>query len=181
MGHDWPSLTRAIAAGDTAAFAVFYEHFFDPAYHEARRLTRRDESFCLDVVQDAMIRAIKAMPPLDSPAAVTRWLNLVVRSCAYDALRKAQRDEARAEQRARMPIGERDIVDAEHLAWLRAQIAELDPTSAHLLELRHRFGWTLQRIAASLGMSMTAVHRRLSRTTHDLKARAHDTFSEDEA
>jgi RNA polymerase sigma factor (sigma-70 family) len=173
-------LTRAIAAGDTAAFAVFYEQFFEAAFREARRLTRRDESFCLDVVQDSMMRAISSMPPLDSPAAITRWLNLVVRSCAYDRLRTAQREHERAVRRAHMTAGETETVDAEHLAWLRAQIAELDPACAQLLELRHRFGWTMQRIADSVGMSLTAVHRRLSQTTRELQVRARDTFSKDD-
>src|SRR5262245_11860434 len=62
-------LTLAIRAGDAGAFATLYEAWFDRALALARSLTRRDESFCLDVVQDAMMRVVRALPRLeDEPA-----------------------------------------------------------------------------------------------------------------
>src|SRR5690606_3993650 len=48
--------TSAIARGDTEAFAQFYEIWFDRLVHMTRSITGRDESFCLDVTQDAMLR-----------------------------------------------------------------------------------------------------------------------------
>jgi DNA-directed RNA polymerase specialized sigma24 family protein len=73
-------LTTAIASGDTEAFGRFYDRWFDWSVAEARRATGRDESFCLDVVQDAMMRVIKSMKPLPHEAALYRWMRVVIRS-----------------------------------------------------------------------------------------------------
>ena len=60
------SLTEAIASGNTEAFASFYRQWFDTMYAQARNASGRDESFCLDVVQDAMLRVIKSVPAMAS-------------------------------------------------------------------------------------------------------------------
>ena len=52
-------LTALIARGDERAFATFYELWFDRALALARSISRRDESFCLDVVQDCMLRVVR--------------------------------------------------------------------------------------------------------------------------
>ena len=57
-------LTAAIARGDPTAFGRFYELWFDPALALARSISGRDESFCLDVVQDCMLRVVRSMKPL---------------------------------------------------------------------------------------------------------------------
>ncbi len=73
-------LTDGIVSGDDEAFTCFYETWFDRMYAEARRLTGRDESFCLDVVQDAMLRVIRKLKPLDTEPALARWVRRTVRS-----------------------------------------------------------------------------------------------------
>ena len=69
-----PELTGAIARGDTVAFGEFYEVWFDRAFSMARSVSKRDESFCLDVVQDTMMRAVKYMKPMPSEKALTNWM-----------------------------------------------------------------------------------------------------------
>ena len=59
-------LTAAIASGDTEALASLYREHFDSLYGQARRITGRDESFCLDVVQDAFMRVIRSIPIMDT-------------------------------------------------------------------------------------------------------------------
>ena len=93
------SLTEAIASGNTEAFATFYRAWFDTMYAQARGASGRDESFCLDVVQDAMLRVIKSVPAMESADDLRRWLRVVVQSCAYDRFRAETRRKAR-EQRA---------------------------------------------------------------------------------
>ena len=80
--------TRTIASGDTEALARFYSQWFDPMYAMARRSTGRDESFCLDVVQECMMRVIRSIKPMATESELRRWLHVVVRSCALDALRR---------------------------------------------------------------------------------------------
>ena len=47
-------------------------------YGYVRRFTRRDESFCLDVVQDAMMRVIRKLTPKDSELQLLGWLRVLV-------------------------------------------------------------------------------------------------------
>ncbi len=56
-------MTAQIAAGHPEALCGFYRSWFDTIFTEARRATGRDESYCLDVVQDAMRRVIRSMKP----------------------------------------------------------------------------------------------------------------------
>ena len=144
------ALTAAIASGDPEAFARFYDAWFDKALVEARRSTGRDDEFCLDVVQDAMMRVIRSIRPLESEAALHRWMRVVVRSCACDRLRSDIR--------------------------LHEQLEQLDDRDVHLLVMRHRFGWTLHRIGRALGVSHGAVDRRLRRLVSRLRKSAKEDF-----
>jgi RNA polymerase sigma factor (sigma-70 family) len=171
-----PALTAAIASGDPEAFARFYDAWFDRALAEARRCTGRDDEFCLDVVQDAMMRVIRFMRPLASEAAVYRWMRVVIRSCACDRLRadirRRHRERHVAAKAPPAPAG----TDVDRLAWLHEQLEHLDEPDVHLLIMRHRFGWTLHRIGTALGMSHSAVDRRLRRLMERLRRSAKEDF-----
>lgn len=170
-------LTRAIASGDTEAFARFYDRWFDAMYAEARRVTRRDEAFCLDVVQDAMLRVIRGMKPLDTESRLHCWVRRVVHSCALDRLRadlrRARRDAAHRTSQAPQREELQDRLD-----WLRKQLNGLDEPSFDLLLMRHRFGWTLARIGRILGLTPGAVDGRLNRITERLRREAEERFDE---
>lgn len=189
-------LCERIASGDAEAFSRFYREWFDDLLAQARRATRRDESFCLDVVQEAMMRVIRSMPVLDSPAALDRWLGAVVRSCAYDRLRREIRRAARetvvaaqsAPGAAPRTEGEppshtegdasRRHEAAEQLAWLRGELASLEPDLQSLIHWRYRLGWTLERIGAAVGLKPGAVDGRLRRAASRLRARHQERFDE---
>ena len=173
MSESIRTLTHAIATGDTEAFGRFYEQWFDVALAQARRCSGRDEQFCLDVVQQAMMRVIRSIKPMQSEADVSRWLRAVVQSCCYDLLRselrRARREQVhRTVQSANAP--EPDIDD--RLEWLRMELANLDPEVARMLSLRFRLGWTLQRIGAACGLKPGAVDGRITRALASLRAKA---------
>ena len=173
------SLTEAIASGNTEAFATFYRQWFDTMYAQARNASGRDESFCLDIVQDAMLRVIKAAPPMESDDDLRRWLRVVVQSCAYDRFREEARRTAR-EQRAvavrgsnnsNVEVGaEEDTVD--RVRWLERELQTLNDRDVQLLLMRHRFGWTLKRIGDALGLKPGAVDGRIRRVLTKLRRRA---------
>ncbi len=179
------SLTEAIASGNTEALATFYRQWFDTMYAQARNASGRDESFCLDVVQDAMLRVIKSAPPMESDDDLRRWLRVVVQSCAYDRFREEARRKAR-EQRAVAMRGsnnsntevgaEEDTVD--RLRWLERQLQSLDDRDVQLLLMRHRFGWTLKRIGQTLGLKPGAVDGRIRRVLSKLRRRAKEQSDE---
>jgi RNA polymerase sigma factor (sigma-70 family) len=165
--------TAAIASGGTEAFAHFYRERFDEMYAEARRVTGRDESFCLDVVQDAMMRVIRRLRPIKTEPGLRAWLRLVVQSCAYDCLRREinrrRREQAAAERREQAAA---DRERQDRLAWLQQEMASLKCDEIRLLVMRYRWGWTLQRMGEALGLRPGAVDGRLRRATAALRRRA---------
>ncbi len=172
-------LTAAIASGDKEALAALFRQHFDSLYGEARRITGRDESFCLDVVQDAFMRVIRSIPIMETEARLRRWLSFVVRSCAYDRLRQMARRRHREESVAVLDDGGASHDElSERLGWLERELATMDDLPRQLLVLRYRLGWTLKRIAAVTGLKPGAVDGRLGRALAGLRRRGEDVCDE---
>jgi RNA polymerase sigma factor (sigma-70 family) len=170
-------LTAAIASGDTEAFARFFRDRFPHMYADARRATDRDESFCLDVVQDAMMRVIRSIKVMDTEQRLRNWLRVVVQTCAYDRLRMELRRRQREEARAQDPAwSAQDDGAVERLAWIRSELTRADDPAMQVLTMRYRFGWTLERIGAALGLKPGAVDGRVRRALTQLRSRAQETF-----
>lgn len=172
------AMTAKIAAGHPEALCRFYRGWFDTMFTEARRATGRDESFCLDVVQDAMMRVIRSMKPMKNELHLRRWLRVVVTTCAADRLRSESRRRAREQRWAASSkaIQTSGLVPADdpndRRRWLREQLAALDERAAELLVMRHGFGWTLKQIGRAVGMTPGAVDGRLRRLLGTLRRKA---------
>ncbi len=165
-------LTRAIARGDGAAFARFYESWFDRAYAAARSLTGRDEAFCLDVVQDAMIRVARRIPTLPDERSLERWLARVVRSAALDRLRREKRRTIR--ERAHGPSATPARPDelhelADRIERLRSALSDLPPDDRSLLDARFWRSRTLRDAGEEVGLTGDAAHGRLRRIISRLR------------
>ncbi len=154
------TLTKRIASGDTDAFARLYEPCFDECLDEVRRMTAMDVSTCLDIVQDAMLRAATAMPVFETHEDLHRWMRRVLLNGARDRMRSELR-RARRESAPR-PVSETTI-DADELQDLQSRIDALDTESASLIRWRFDFGWTLERIGRELGLKPGAVDGRIRR------------------
>lgn len=130
---DAARLTDGVRRGDRAAFSLLYERFSGRVFDVARSLTGRDEQFCLDVVQETMMRAIRSLPSLDSDAALGAWLTTTARRVAIDLLRSEWRRDVREKRRqahagthSRLGGSDRTPRDQEELAWLCEQLRSLD-------------------------------------------------------
>jgi RNA polymerase sigma factor (sigma-70 family) len=164
-------LTSAVARGHEPAVEVFYRRFFDLLYRHARQVSQRDESFCLDVVQDAMLRIIRTIRPVATEGQLAAWLKLIVKSVTYDALRRERRQRGR-EAAYGAAAAAAPPEEPERLAWLRAQLLALDPALVRLIELRFVHGWKLARIAQWLGLSVGTVDGRLRRALDRIRRQA---------
>jgi RNA polymerase sigma factor (sigma-70 family) len=174
-------LTAAMAAGDAPAVESFYRRYFNWLYLQAHLATRRDESFCLDVVQDAVLRIIRTVRRVDSDAQLRAWMRLVVQTVACDRLRsetrRYQRELVAAATRTEaLPFDEPS--DTSQQQWLKQQINRLDPQLVRMIEMRFEQNWTLGRIAAFFGLSVGTIDGRLRRALKLLRDRASEEFDE---
>jgi len=168
---DASRITRAIASGDAGALALLYDKRFDRLYAIARRSTGLCEADCLDIVQDAFLKIIRSIKPIDSEAALDAWMARVVRSCAFDHLKRERRLRARQAVAARAgsaggPIDEID----ERLAMIRAELTGMERHTRELIELRHRAGMTLAMIGRLVELKPGAVDGRLRRAESAIRA-----------
>ena len=175
MNHSVREQTAAIAAGNREAFTRFYNSWFDHCLSEARRCTGRDENFCLDAVQETMLRVIRHLKPLEDDAALGAWLRATLRSACIDLLRRELRRQRRELSVARDGSGsatrsEIDRETRERIDWLRHELAALPPEAVRLLDMRYRMGWTLSRIASAIGLKPGAVDGRINRTLTRLRS-----------
>ncbi|MCA8976109.1 MAG: sigma-70 family RNA polymerase sigma factor, partial [Planctomycetes bacterium] len=136
------ALSRSIAAGDEAAFATFYAAWFAPTLALARTASRRDEAFCLDIVQEVMLAVASKMPALHDGAAVGAWMRSTVLRAVTDRERRDQRrrrrEERQAETRAEADHDEpwHDLAAGEQRRWLDARLDELPDADRQLLVAR---------------------------------------------
>jgi RNA polymerase sigma factor (sigma-70 family) len=168
MPDDISHLTAAMAGGDADAVAAFYREYFDWMFIQAKLATRRDESFCLDVVQDAMLRVMRTVRRVESESQLRTWLRLVVQTTAFDQLR-GERRRAKREVGSAMCEAFCDCEAEERSAWLAEQMTRLDPLLVRMIELRFEQRWSLRRIGQMLGLSTGAVDGRLRRVLKNLR------------
>lgn len=164
-------LTADLSAGKAGAVETFYRLYFDRLYAHARRATRRDEAFCLDVVQDAVLRILRTVRRVESEAQFEAWLRLVVRTTAYDLLKSESRRKHRelAAVSAHPSPSPSSDIDPDQRAWLKRQLDAMDPQLAKMIELRYEHRWTLARIAARFGLKTGALDGRLRRALLQLR------------
>jgi RNA polymerase sigma factor (sigma-70 family) len=171
------ALTSRIAAGDESAFAQFYQIWFASTLALSRAISRRDEAWCLDVVQDVMMTVVQKMPGLATEAALRAWMTRTVMNAVTDRTRsearRRRREQAAAEAVATI-VREPwlDLCDQERLSWLSASVAELPVAEQALLQARFGGTTTVAHEAGVLGISSHAAHGRLRRALEKLRQKA---------
>lgn len=163
-----------VSRGEREAFGALYAERFERVYRLARRLTGRDEAFCLDVVQETFLRVAKSMPAMSTATDVDRWMIRVTHTAALDLLRCEERERGRRER----CCGESDVCETsrdhaqERARWIAQQIATLDAEDAAMLRSRFVLGGTLKESGQAAGKTGAAAHGRIRRLLAMLRAAA---------
>jgi RNA polymerase sigma-70 factor (ECF subfamily) len=164
-------LTRAVSRGDRAALERFYTARFDGVYAAARRVTGRDEAFCLDVVQEVMLKVARKMRPMRTAEELERWIWRVVRTTSADLLKMDRRRAAR-ESRRRVPSPpprpDAAALAAEAAERIALGLSRLPEAEAALVVQRAARERTLADLAADTGTTPGAVHGRVRRAVAKL-------------
>ena len=125
-----------------------------------------DEQSAEDVLQDALLRALRAYPRLRHADHLRAWLYRVTTTTALDLHRRRRREIPTEEPPAQPVEAEYDDGAFESL------IAPLAPSAQDALRLRFVEDLDYDRIAAALGTSPQAARQRVSTAVRTLRERA---------
>jgi RNA polymerase sigma factor (sigma-70 family) len=180
-------VTEGVGRGDGAAFEVLYRGWFERVYGMARGITRRDESFCLDVTQEVMLRVAKSLPRIETEGELAAWMGRAALSCAVDLMRRETRrrrresavavsEESGRDCRTTQGLGRDGRATQEELAWVVAEIRKLPLVEQGLLMQRVANGSSLKEAGLSVGIGEQAAHGRVRRAMEKLRRLAREVL-----
>jgi RNA polymerase sigma factor (sigma-70 family) len=170
-------LVRRVRAGDDGAFEALVGRYQGKLVAFARRLlgTQRDQAE--DVVQEAFVRALRALRRDDRPMHLSAWLYTLVRNCCLDELARRHQTSVTLDA----PVAQEALVDRaaspETVAELRAglrgmleEIAALPYEQRHALVRHEVDGASHRDIAAELSITPQASRSLVFRARQALTA-----------
>ena len=174
---DDQALAARVAAGDEAAVRLLTKRFNQTLYRTARAILR-DDAEAEDALQDAYIKAIRAMGTFRADAKLQTWLVRIVANEALQRLRKTRRgaqvialdgdietpiEDAMPPQDAPDAQPERETHRAQVRRIMERKIDELPDTFRTVFVLRAVEEMTVEEIAASLDIPEATVRTRFFR------------------
>jgi RNA polymerase sigma-70 factor, ECF subfamily len=164
-------LVREARRGDRQAFDELVRRFRDAMVVVAQEAIGSREA-AEDVVQDAFLQALRALPQLHDPARFGSWLTVITRCRARRVGSRDWRCEPADPDtldQLLMARGEwaTDPADqwqhTREQATLHAAVAQLPPEYQLVLRLYYFEDWSVRRIATRLALSVSTVKWRLHR------------------
>ncbi len=187
MTADLADRVAAAKAGDRSAFDDLVRATYADAYTLAYRLVGNEED-ARDVVQEAYLRAFKALKKFREDAAFSTWLYRIVANCASTALSKRTRtrhevldDDAMVED-TRVEVD--PVAHNEALAErdrLTHALEELPDALRSVVVLRDVYDLPHEAIADELGISEANAKVRLHRARRKLREALYPLRGEDQA
>lgn len=168
-------LVDAARNGYDDAFAELVRRTHEETYALARRLVSNDDD-ALDVVQDAYLRAYRALPNFRGDAQFTTWMYRITANCASTYLgrrRRHQHEELGDHLEVPDTRPESDPATAADSSNLRSRleqaVSELPPRLRAVVVLRDIYDLSHAEIAEHLGISESAAKVRLHRARRRLR------------
>ena len=173
---DEAELVRDLRAGRESAFAEIVRRYRPRLLAFARRLLAGRSENAEDVVQEALMRAHRALRRDTREMHLGPWLFVLTRNCCLDELSRLRSDTVALDDSG----GVQSLVDrrtpdvvAEGRAGLREMldgIATLPVEQRHALVRREVDGASYADVAAELGVSSQATRALVHRARHSLVA-----------
>lgn len=163
--RDEGRLVAEAAAGDRRAFAELVRRHQQEVYTLAVRLLA-DRELAADVMQDALIRAWRALPDFRGDAAFGTWIYRITVNAAWSARRRARRHQTEVLEEAEHPVSD-DVAEAGEAMHIRQQmigaLGRLPVGLRSVVVMKDVYGWTHAEIADALDISVAAAKVRLHR------------------
>ena len=171
------ALVAAFRAGDRHAFELIHERYRPRLERFAQRILQRSApGVAEDVVQEAMLRASRALVRDDRPMDLKPWLFRLVRNCALDELGRVRMDSVPLDDEL-MPVvlaappGSEPEYAADRRAGVRDlldDLATLPDEQRHALVRRELDGLSHEQVAAELGLTTQATKSLVFRARANL-------------
>ena len=173
-------LVRRARGGDTEAFRAIVEAHSRPLFRAAWRILG-DAEGAEDAVQEAFLRAWRALASFDEEAELSTWLYRIAVNAAIDQRRGRRRRQAVAAPLAldldgavvahsAEPDPHRRAVSGEIARRTRAALERLPDAERTALLLRHFEGRSIAEIARALGRGENAAKQTVFRAVRKLRA-----------
>jgi RNA polymerase sigma-70 factor (ECF subfamily) len=166
-------LTKALAAGDEAAFRAFHAQYFDRLLRYHLVLARGDEQAARDALQETLIRVARKTRVFSDEVAFWSWLTVVARNVAIDGSRRRRRYWTLLSSYAlgwfRETASRPDRTDGRLRELLEAELIALNPEDRALIETKYLEGASVRELADANGMSEKSIEARLLRLRRKLR------------
>ena len=179
-----------VRSGETGTLDTWYGADAQKLFCTVRRITRNHED-AEDAVQDASLRAFVHLQSFNGRSTFSTWLTRIGINSALMILRKRRNSrqvpaqsgnesDALWEITDSAPDPEKQYVEKERARLVRKAITNLRPSIRRPLELHQLQGYSLEEMAAEIGVSVPAAKGRLhharaalrkSRVMRDIRGR----------
>ncbi len=154
-------LLRLIARGDRGAFAAFFERHGKAVYLYAWGQTRNDRD-AEDLTQEVFVTAWRRQRDIRIvEASALPWLLVTCRNLGRNLLR-GRRDALPLDE-SLLPGDATRTERLEELSWLRQAIERLGGTDQRIIQLCLVEGYSYAEAADHLGLSASAIAKRVER------------------
>lgn len=169
-------LVEHFRSGDDTAFTEIDRRHRGALTAFARRMLLGSGHDAEDVVQDALIRAHRALRATDRPMALRAWLYMIVRNRALDELRAPQRSEPFDDAITMRTVPGADpaqrLAEHEEVRRIVAEIGRLPERQRMALVMREFDGRTHAEAACALHTTVSATKSLIVRARGNLQAAA---------
>ncbi len=181
MHEEDRQLVRTLIAGDAAAFRNFFDDYFPRLFRFIVRRVNGDEESARDIVQSALIRAVRKLDTYRGEAGLFTWLCQITRRELADHVAKSVRretymrrlvdleddPESRATLESIPACGEAEpeaVRQREDLSALVHTALDYLPNQyARVLEMKYLEDLSVEAIAETMGVTAIAVQSLLAR------------------
>jgi len=193
---DEKQLVRRMLEGDERAFDAFFDAHFARLYRFALPRLNGDEDGACEVVQGALVKAMRALPGYRGEAALFTWLCQICRREIVDYLRATRRrtehivliddqPELRAAIESIAAPEEYDLVKSygrtEVGRLVQTVLDQLPARYGDALEWKYVEGRSVEEIGARLGIGHTAAQSLLARARVAFRDALEKVFGADAA
>lgn len=169
-------LTRALVAGDEAAYRTFHDAYVPRLHRYLLVVTAGDEDATREALQAALVRVVRHIKIFSEEPRFWNWLTLLARTALADQRRKQRRyfaflDRFTRHAQAEAAPENNGAADTHLLALLELGLADLTADERELVERKYFRDQSEREIAEELQTTEKAVESRLGRSRQKLKDR----------